>query len=487
MRSLVILGLLSYGLGGAIEDYMKERSAILKENEDYSMAAKTLLTPQEELVDKWLTAARADITGFPPREYFNSRNVRHRIEDNELFAFLKEMPKGSALHMHESASGDIDWLLNTGIHFPQCFVYFGDAKVNGSFSCFPGDAPSGYYRAREVDVDFRDLLTIENLSPVGMDSGDFWSEFGKRFARSFGLMRYMPFYQEYMHNLLESVYADGVRHLELRHNPMTDNYDDSGILPPIDAMRMVKQACDDFTTSHPDFTVQLIIYGNRHVSKSILLSDLETTFRLKSAFPDFILGFDLVGQEDTPAGFSTIHYLEILLVELKRLEGDYNIKMPLFLHDGESDRPNDVNVIDAILLDSKRIGHGTNTFHFPAAERLIKEREIAIEVCPISNQILGYVQDMRLHPASGYLRRGLPVVISSDDSMLFGYTGLAYDYWEAVVAWDLDLKSLKTLVENTIKYSALDVTSMEKLHSDWSTCWDSFISRMSVKLSSASF
>ena len=61
-----------------------------------------------------------------------------------------------------------------------------------------------------------------------------------------------------------------------------------------------------------------------------------------------------------------------------------------FFHAGETDwlqSQADFNVIDAILLNATRIGHGYSITKHPEALKMIKERDIAIEVCPISNQV----------------------------------------------------------------------------------------------------
>jgi adenosine deaminase CECR1 len=47
----------------------------------------------------------------------------------------------------------------------------------------------------------------------------------------------------------------------------------------------------------------------------------------------------------------------------------------------------DINIIDALLLNTSRIGHGFALSKHPLAKRLAKERGVAIEVNPISNQV----------------------------------------------------------------------------------------------------
>src|SRR5262249_57761729 len=90
-------------------------------------------------------------------------------------------------------------------------------------------------------------------------------------------------------------------------------------------------------------------------------------------------------------------------------------------------------------------------------EERLKKHGVAGEVCPISNQMLRYVSDLRMHPADGYLRRGVPCVLSNDDPGIFGNDGLSYDFWVATLAWDLDLRALKQLALNSLNYSGMTV------------------------------
>jgi len=86
---------------------------------------------------------------------------------------------------------------------------------------------------------------------------------------------------------------------------------------------------------------------------------------------------------------------------------------------------------------------------------MVKEKDICIEVCPLSNMVLGYTKDLRTHPVSYMLSRGVQASISSDDPGLFGYEGVTLDYVYATGAWELDLRDLKQLSLNGIKYSSI--------------------------------
>lgn len=72
--------------------------------------------------------------------------------------------------------------------------------------------------------------------------------------------------------------------------------------------------------------------------------------------------------------------------------------MPCFFHAGETHQLGIKNLHDAIMFGTKRIGHGFQLELFPKLQDLVKERDICIEVCPLSNMVLGYCKDLRTHP-----------------------------------------------------------------------------------------
>jgi adenosine deaminase len=68
--------------------------------------------------------------------------------------------------------------------------------------------------------------------------------------------------------------------------------------------------------------------------------------------------------------------------------------------------------IDAVLLGTKRIGHGFAVVKYPSVLKIIKERKIGIEINPISNQVLKLVDDLRNHPSAILFSDDNPIVIS---------------------------------------------------------------------------
>lgn len=73
-------------------------------------------------------------------------------------------------------------------------------------------------------------------------------------------------------------------------------------------------------------------------------------------------------------------------------------------------------------LGATRIGHGIRAIEDPALLDRLRERGVALEICPTSNLRLGLVSTLSAHPVGALLRQGVPVTINSDDPVMLGTT-----------------------------------------------------------------
>jgi len=72
------------------------------------------------------------------------------------------------------------------------------------------------------------------------------------------------------------------------------------------------------------------------------------------------------------------------------------------------------------LLDVDRIDHGVRCQEDKALMALLKERQIPLTVCPLSNLKLCVIDDMKQHNIVELLNEGLLVTVNSDDPTYFG-------------------------------------------------------------------
>ena len=188
-------------------------------------------------------------------------------------------------------------------------------------------------------------------------------------------------------------------------------------------------------------------------SMFILSSYIQNKPEISQIYPNRIVGTDLYGEEDL---HHTDSPYEKILIYLREYAIANNVSWNYYFHAGENHNyiEKHSNLLLSILLDSKRIGHGLRIIGSPTIMELVKGKDICIECCPISNQVLDYTSNLSFHPSLYYLNSGINVSISTDDQNLYGYDSVIYDYTAIVNSWNLNLVQLKKLIENSLNYSS---------------------------------
>ncbi|XP_073327326.1 adenosine deaminase 2-A isoform X2 [Pagrus major] len=303
-----------------------------------------------------------------------------------------------------------------------------------------------------------------------------WDRFEQAFLAMWGLVTYAPVFREYYYRGLTEFYMDNVMYLELRAL-LPETYELDGTTHDKTwTLKTYQDVTRQFTAEHPDFFGARIIFTvHRGVNMSVMTGVVEEAMKLQRDFPDIMAGFDLVGREDS--GRPLWYFRDALSLPVER-----GVTLPFFFHAGETDLEGtevDQNLLDALLFNTSRIGHGFALVRHPVAKGLSRRKGVAVEVCPISNQVMKLVKDLRNHPAAALMSENHPLVISSDDPAMFGASGLSYDFYEAFVGFGgirSNLGSLKELAINSIRYSSLTLKQQEETLALWKRQWDKFVS-----------
>jgi adenosine deaminase len=130
----------------------------------------------------------------------------------------------------------------------------------------------------------------------------------------------------------------------------------------------------------------------------------------------FVTGFGLAGAEmmHRPGDFEWAY-------DAAREAG-----LGLTAHAGEWGGPDMVReTVDH--LGCTHIGHGINAVLDHALCDHLIEKGVTLEVCPVSNLVLGAVKDWKSHPIEELRARGLRVTVSTDDPPWFG-TSMTHEY-----------------------------------------------------------
>ncbi len=395
----------------------------------------------------------------------------------------------------------------------------------------------------------RDLIQLMSFSSDRIDSIDYiWDEFNNVFSKTGNLLDNPVFYKDYYTEAFKKLVDDNVEYLELRSgfgkfNGHNDDYF-LNLLIGAEADAMTYAAQKD-----KKFKLRIILSGNRGKSRkfdTVQKMLKAARWALDNRYSDYIIGFDLVSEEDR--GCNTEMFAQFIISSQI-----YKI-LNFYFHDGETSWQFNTNMIDAYMLSDRRVGHGFGLHSFPnltdnlsyeqntpthrnlvmnaainaanngnlgayftfwentlndiKADNTLETDEkkftyllelirppknddgdddkkkpnmpdielpdfpetgtakipgkdigracaLALEICPISNQMLRYTPDLRLHPAITLLHRGVQCVLANDDPQIFGNTGLTYDFISAFYAWDFDLWQIKQLIVNSLVYSAI--------------------------------
>lgn len=467
-------------------NYWKSRENFIHNEESKILGYKLTLTQKEVEVSKammrYKTAeydAGVENPGkFPPAMHFF--DAKPLVDNSTLFTeYIRKIPKGAVLHTHTRALVSSDHYF----HFTytnNLYVCSRDYDLVFRFFRQPDDTCDWKLLAdlRAADPRINDYvrmnitLVVKNPREKYPNINVVWKAFQDIFIRTDGLFTYRPVFESYIYRILQEHYDDNVMYIEMRDSfePLYDL--DGKLTTNLETCETIIRVVQKFKAVHPDFLgVRMIYAPRRKVDETIFEEYVKIAVQLKQTYPAFIAGFDLVGQEDLGVPLTNF------IAGIKELSSG----MDFFFHAGETNwygTSVDMNLIDAVLLNTKRIGHGYALTKHPDVLKLIKKKKIAIEVSPLSNQVLMLVEDLRNHPANTLIAEGYPVVICSDDPGFWGAKGLSYDWYMTFLGMtsrNADLRVLKQLAINSIIHSAIfdKVDALIK----WKSKWDDFIDK----------
>jgi len=104
------------------------------------------------------------------------------------------------------------------------------------------------------------------------------------------------------------------------------------------------------------------------------------------------------------------------------------------------------------ILHIDRLDHGNRSLSDDKLVAELIERNMALTICPLSNDKLQVVKDMKHHPIKKMLELGLKATVNSDDPAYFG--GYVNANFKAITdALDLSIENLYQLARNSFEAS----------------------------------
>lgn len=163
-----------------------------------------------------------------------------------------------------------------------------------------------------------------------------------------------------------------------------------------------------------------------------------------------VVAIDLAGSE---ASYPVNLYQELFEIAQKE-------NIPFTIHAGEADEP--LSVINAINLGAKRIGHGVRAIESEKALKLIKEKNITLEVCPKSNLDTNMYEKLSNHPIKKLYDMGLLVTINTDNRTVSN-TNLTKSYQDLQEVFSFTKQDFLKMNENALQSAFLNQAEIEEL------------------------
>lgn len=291
---------------------------------------------------------------------------------------------------------------------------------------------------------------------------------------TFQLVNYIHFFEKILQRVTQRYIDEMIAVVEYRHI-FGCLHDEDGPVSLEREMAIFTKVYAQFRVMHPLFRMKIIVCGLKIVGKDhiqAMLDAVESATKMESSTESayqMVCGFDMVNEEDYHMKID--EFLPQILAMKIRM-GD---KFQLYLHAGESYSRYNKELYDAVLLGSKRIGHGFALARCKNLINLVKEKNVCLECCPVSNRVLGYCSDLRTHPARGLLAQGVKISLSPDDQGFWDAEGVTLDYVLAYVAWGLDLADIKQLCLNSLEFASTDEAHKKQLREFFDYKWYKFL------------
>jgi adenosine deaminase CECR1 len=429
--------------------------------------------------------------------------AKDRMEKSKLWQIVRKMPKGALLHCHLEAMGDLNWLIEQAfttegicitagapldsatslLKLPFIFRHVKSPNTTESQSIWTSsyipnepipinvaaaNFPDGGKEGFILWLKSRVTITRQESLDQHLGPNDVWRKFISCFGVLASLQHYEPIFRKFIRNILQGLLEDGVRWVDLRSVfviPFTRAGEDQPDGDFGSMLQALEEEIDSFKNSAEGqgfWGARIIWTTIRQFDTKTIAHDMLECIAMKQEFPDLIAGYDLVGQEDLGRSLAE---LTPELFWFKKQCAQAGVDIPFFFHAGETLGDGDTvdeNLFDAVLLGTRRIGHGFSAYKHPLLIDMIKDKKILIESCPVSNEVLRLCGSITSHPLPALLARGVPCALCNDDPTILGQgvTGMSHDFWQALQGWEnLGLAGLASLAENSVRWATFDDVS----------------------------
>ena len=262
-----------------------------------------------------------------------------------------------------------------------------------------------------------------------VDDARHLEDYLERFAITLSVMQTESALERVAFELAEDAAADGVRYIEVRYAPILNTREgltlEQAVEAPLNGLARAER--------EHGVVGRVIVCALRHMPLSVSqeLAELAVAYRHHG-----VVGFDLAGGEvGNPAR-----------AHAPAFEYVRSHDLACTCHAGEGDDASSVR--EAIhVCGAHRIGHATHLIDDTSLTDYCNDRRIPLEICLTSNVQTRAARSYATHPFREYFKRGLNVVLNTDNRLMSGTT-LTDEYLHAAESLDFTFDELAEVALN---------------------------------------
>ena len=163
-----------------------------------------------------------------------------------------------------------------------------------------------------------------------------------------------------------------------------------------------------------------------------------------------VCGIDLAGAED--------RYLLSEYTDLFEIISKKNI--PFTIHAGENGSYKEIEL--AIKLGARRIGHGIHAYESEEIQKMLRDNNVLLEICPTSNVQTNSISEYENHPIYNFYKNDLKVCINTDNKTVSNIT-LNDEYMKLYNSFNFSIEDFKKMNIYAANSAFLSDEDKEKL------------------------
>ena len=244
--------------------------------------------------------------------------------------------------------------------------------------------------------------------------------------------------------LLEDAAQENVKYMEVRFAPLLHTARELAV------EEIIQSVIDGINDAEEKYDIK----GNLILS-CMRTMPVDRVFDVVEKGKEFlgrgVVGIDLCASEDE--GFCE------KFIEPIALAREYGYRVTI--HAGETGIGK--NVLDAVeLLGAERIGHGVFIKDCVEAYKIVKEREVTLEMCPTSNVQTKAVNSFNEHPIYDFYKDGIKVTVSTDNRTVSD-TNMTKEFSILFKEFNITYEDYKQIYSNSVEACFADLDTKEKL------------------------